>query len=173
VRGELLLELALHQHIVLLLKGGGEPLYLLSLLLDLSETCLRVLQRHALTLSTSLRLGKGSVPQRKLAPRLAKHHALLLKHVLLALQHDAELFGLLGLLLRRSAMSVALLLCTMQGVLIQADPRPRLVQRITNALHHRAQVLVFLVHILQLGVQVGDVGNLFPIIPLQSLPREK
>jgi hypothetical protein len=36
---------------------------------------------------------------------------------------------------------------TMQGILVLADARPRLVQGIAEAIHHRAQVLILLKHL--------------------------
>lgn len=136
--GALLLKLALHhlQHVALFLKGGGDPLDLLIPLLSLSKVCLHVLQSHVLTLSTSLHLNKGGVPQRELRPRLAKHRALPLKLLLFAPQHGAKLLGLFGLLLRRGVMSVALLLRTVQGTLLQAGACPHLVQLVAEIIYH-------------------------------------
>lgn len=126
-----------------------------------------------LALNTGLRLCEGGVPQRELRPHLAKRRTFPLELLLLAQQCGTELLSLLGLLLRRGVMSVALLLCTMQGVLLQADACPHLVQLITEAIHQWAQVLVFSEQLLHLGVQVGDVGELLPSIVPQPLPREK
>jgi hypothetical protein len=90
---------------------------------------------------------QGGVPQNKLRPHLNKCCALLLKLLLLALQRSAELLGLLGLPLHCSVVGITLLLHTMQGILVLADARPRLVQGIAEAIHHRAQVLILLKHL--------------------------
>jgi hypothetical protein len=80
-------KLALHHHqcIAIFLRGGGEPLGLLSLLLSLSKAHVRVFQYHVLAFSMSLRLGEGGVLQHELGPRLAKCRALLMELPILAL----------------------------------------------------------------------------------------